>query len=280
MGDKARAYRQYLIPQHFLSECFGLLANTKITWFKTWAINRFIRKYHIDLKDALTPDPNAYATFNEFFIRKLTPQSRPIAEDANAIISPADGTIAQIGHANKNQLLQAKQFYFSLETLFGNDKKTASYFEDGAFTTIYLAPHNYHRVHMPINGRLERTIYVPGKLFSVNRATTDHIPNLYARNERFIAVFNTDVGKMAVVFVGAMIVGSIQPSWMNQPVRGKQIASIHFTNPIPFQKGDELGYFNLGSTVILLFEKNKTEWQPTLQPNSPINFGEKIGLLK
>lgn len=280
MRKSLHAYSQYLIPQHLLSRFAGILASTKTPWLKDWIIRRFIRVYKIDMNEALISDPAAYANFNHFFIRKLKPDLRPINFEKNIIASPADGAIAQLGKINKDQLLQAKGFDFTLAGLLGNDKLAASYFQDGSYATIYLAPNNYHRVHMPIDGRLVKSIFVPGKLFSVNQVTAQHIPQLYSRNERLITIYDTDIGKMAVILVGAMIVGSIQTSWMDQPVRGKKISSVHFTQPLTFKKGDEIGHFLLGSTVIILFEKNKVEWDARLKSEETVMFGEGIARIQ
>lgn len=202
---------------------------------------------------------------------------RPVAADTNGIVSPADGTIAQIGFIARNKMLCAKEHYFDLESLLGGDAQLAQHFYDGAFATIYLAPHNYHRVHMPVDGKLVQTIYVPGKLFSVNQHTSEYIPQLYSNNERLICIFESSVGRFALIFVGAMIVGSMQTIWMDNPIRGYEIAKENFAYPIPLDKGAEVGYFKLGSTVILLFEKNKVEWEKQLAAGNKIQVGELIG---
>ena len=183
---------------------------------------------------------------------------------------------AQIGNIQKKQLLQAKNFYFDLGTLLGGDTQLADNFHDGTFATIYLAPHNYHRVHMPLDGKLVKTIYVPGKLFSVNRMTSEIIPNLYSRNERLICVFDTTLGPMTIVLVGAMIVGSIQTVWMKNPIRANRIITETFSDGIQLIKGAELGYFKLGSTVILLFGKDKILSQSTLTTTSTLQVGQQI----
>lgn len=275
MPKQFLTFLQRFLPQHTLSQLMGRLAESHYPWIKDYLINQFSRRYQINLDEALISDPKNYPTFNSFFIRQLKPNARPIAE--GDLISPVDGTIAQLGHIHKNQLLQAKQHYFDLETLLGNDTQLAQTFYDGNFATLYLAPHNYHRVHMPIAGKLIKTIYVPGKLFSVNRITSELIPNLYSRNERLICVFETAAGKVAVILVGAMIVGSIQTAWMDQPIRAKQIITQSFSDGMPLTKGAELGYFKVGSTVILLFEKNKIEWLSSITSESQIQLGQLFG---
>lgn len=276
MFKKASTYLQYIMPKMLLTRFGGWLAESRHPKLKPILIHYFINKYKIPLHEALEENPEAYDCFNDFFIRKLKPSLRPIANGRDEIASPADGTIAQIGYIKQKQLLQAKNFYYDLPTLLGNNVALAEKFYDGAFATIYLAPQNYHRVHMPLTGQLIQTIYVPGKLFSVNKMTSELIPQLYSRNERLISIFETEAGTMAVILIGAMIVGSIQPVWKNPLHRTDQIETETFSN-ITLQKGKELGHFKLGSTVIVLFSKNKVRWNDTLQPKSNICFGEPFG---
>ena len=278
MLNKISVSFQYLLPQHLLSTLMGRIAESHQPWLKNFLIRRFMKVYNIDLQEAVTQNPYDFPTFNSFFIRELKPELRPICPGKQDIASPVDGTISEIGYINQNQLLQAKNHYFDLETLLGNDKKLAQLFYNGAFATLYLAPHNYHRVHMPSTGQLEKTIYVPGKLFSVNRMTTELIPGLYSRNERFISIFNTDAGKIAVILVGAMIVGSIQTVWMRAPIaHSSKIITEEFSNGPHLTKGDQLGFFSLGSTVIILSQQNTIEWSPSLQSNSLIKVGQFLG---
>lgn len=244
-------YCQYLLPQHLLSVIMGKLANSRVSWVKNTLIDFFCYKYPINLEEAVIQNPHDYPTFNDFFTRSLKPDARPVASEAHCLVSPADGTIAQTGKIEGQQLLQAKGMYFNLSTLLGGQSETAALFENGSFATVYLAPHNYHQVHMPFTGTLRQSIYIPGRLFSVNRMTSELIPNLYARNERLVLIFDTEAGPMAVIMVGAMIVGSMQTVWMTEPVRGSRI---EVTQPVPqtLEKGAELGRFLMGSTVILL----------------------------
>jgi len=268
---------QYVLPQHLLSQSIGWLADSHLPWLKNAFIRIFITMYHVNLREAIVEDPSAYPTFNDFFTRHLKPELRPIAPSPQAIATPADGTLSQCGRIQQDQLLQAKQFYFDLPTLLGNDVTDAQTFLNGYFATIYLAPHNYHRVHMPITGKLIKTVYVPGKLFSVNRMTSELIPQLYSRNERLICYFQTEVGTMAVILVGAMIVGSIQTVWMDDPVRATHVQ----TEPAPYDfilnKGAELGLFKMGSTVIVLFPQDTIQWSPTLQSSQLVHMGEELG---
>lgn len=268
---------QSLLPQHLISQCAGKLAESPHPLLKNWLIKLFIKHYQVDLSEALLEKPESYLSFNEFFTRQLKPNVRTISPGVNDIVSPVDGAIAQIGQANKDQLLQAKNFYFDLKSLLANDEVLANNFHDGLFATLYLAPHNYHRVHMPLDGHLVKTIYVPGKLFSVNGMTANSIPNLYSRNERLICIFETRAGLVALIFVGAIIVGSIKPVWLDEPQRNKNVMIQEFAQPIKFTKGEELGYFKLGSTVILLFIKNKIKWSTNSKPENLVQIGELLG---
>lgn len=271
---------QYLLPHHLLAKFMGWLAECRTPWFKNFFIKRFIKRYNVDMTIAMVEDPDAYPTFNQFFIRQLKPQIRPIAAGEKDIACPVDGVIAQLGAVNKNQLLQAKYVYYDLETLLGGDTTLVQSFYDGSFITLYLAPNNYHRVHMPLSGKLQKTVYVPGSLFSVNRMTSDIIPNLYTRNERLISIFDTEAGSMAVILVGAMFVGSIQTVWMNAPVRASQKHTEIYPNHPVLTKGAELGHFKMGSTVIILYQKDKTAWLPSLHSNSSVELGQILGIMR
>lgn len=279
MFKRILVYFQYIVPQHFLSTLIGWMAESRTTWLKNWLIKNFARLYKVNMQDAVITNMQDYLTFNDFFIRHLKPELRPITKEEKNIAAPIDGIVSQIGHIKKNQLLQAKNLYFDLETLLGNDTELAKVFYDGPFVTFYLGPPDYHRVHMPLSGKLKKTIYVPGRLFSVNRITSEVIPNLYGRNERLICTFDSDIGPFVLVFIGALIVGNIQTVWMNQPIRAKKIITQTFMDEIFLKKGAELGYFKLGSSVIILFEKNKIEWKPSIQNNVRVFFGQSIGKL-
>lgn len=270
-------FLQSIIPQHFLSFLAGRLADATCPKLKNFLISQFVKNYSINMSEYLVKNPLEYASFNDFFIRQLDMQFRPIAADEQAIVSPVDGTIAQIGRIKNNLLLQAKEYYFDLENLLGGDKTLADTFHDGKFATLYLAPHNYHRIHMPINGKLSKTIFVPGKLFSVNRMTSELVPNLFSRNERLVCIFDTDVGKMAVILVGALIVGSIQTVWMQQPIKSSTVQVDTFSNGPMLKKGEELGYFKLGSTVITLFGDHQIDWLISNQSGNLIQVGQQMG---
>lgn len=275
MKNKLFLYAQYLTPQRLLTNIAGILAESQTPWFKNFLIKQFTKRYQVNMAEANNTNALAYTSFNDFFTRKLKPAFRPIAKAPNAIASPVDGCVSQIGSIQKQQLVQAKGFNYDLSSLLADDKALTETFTGGMFATLYLAPHDYHRVHMPIDGKLIQSIYVPGKLFSVNRLTAENIPNIFSRNERLICIFDTAIGHMAVIFVGAMIVGNIQPIWMQHAIRSENI-TIN-THSQTFQKGDELGLFKLGSTVILLFEKNKMTWNNALNEQTIIKMGQLIG---
>ncbi len=271
---------QYLLPQHTLSRLMGKLANSGYAPLKNFMIRHYVNFYKVDMSEAEQPDITAYSNFNNFFIRHLRSDARPIANDTQAIISPADGTISQIGTITNGRIIQAKNHDYSVIDLLGGDAARAEIFSDGNFMTAYLSPRDYHRVHMPISGTLQEMIYVPGKLFSVQPATVERIDNLFARNERMIAMFNTELGPMAMIMVGAINVASIHTAWHGQ-VTPPATRSIQYwrypkTMNIHLNRADEMGYFQLGSTVIVLFAKNAIQWAPDLTAGNTIKFGQAI----
>ena len=230
---------------------------------------------------ALNEDALSYESFNHFFTRALKPEARPIDNKINSIASPVDGVISQIGLIDTNNILQAKGRNYTLEQLLAGQEKWCHVFRDGSFATIYLSPKDYHRIHMPCAGTLKQMTYVPGKLFSVSPLTTRVIPGVFARNERALCFFETEFGSVAVILVGAMIVGGMETVWKGAvtPPHGDRIAHWHYTDedtPKTFQKGDEMGRFNLGSTVILLFEKNRIQWENSLNSESEVTVGKLI----
>lgn len=267
---------QHVLPKHLLTKIVGKLANVHTPWLKNFLIDSFIKIYGIDMTIAVIENPHDYPTFNSFFTRQLKSQLRPIATEPGAILSPVDGTVTQFGTIQKNQLLQAKKHYYDLETLLGNTTIANDFFE-GTFATFYLAPYDYHRVHMPLSGELAKAIYVPGKLYSVNPASRESIPYLYTRNERLITLFNTETGPLALIFVASMIVGGIKTTWMDKPFRSYKNEEVSIPKNFRLQAGDELGYFCMGSTVILLFPDSKSHWLPTLKANHAVKYGEVIG---
>ena len=261
----------------------GALACSKHHIIKNYFIKIFCYFYKINMLEAIEEQPLNYASFHDFFIRRLKEAARPIDQASNTVASPADGTISQQGILNQNQLVQAKGQTYTLDALLANDQEWAKKFQHGLFQTIYLAPHNYHRVHMPVAGVLKKMIYVPGKLFSVSLFTAEHVPDLFVKNERVVCFFDTELGPMAVILVGAMIVGSIHTVWAGKITpknrsHKNQIESIDYPidNAIKLEKGAELGYFSLGSTVITLFSQDKISWLETLNEHQSIQMGEKI----
>lgn len=279
-----RTFIQYFLPHKIISTIARLCANCKVVWIKNYLIDYFIKRYHVNMQEAIVEDPFAYATYNDFFTRKLKPASRPIDLTKIAIVSPADGCIAQIGTIRDNQILQAKGHNYTVQSLLGDLPELATPFINGNFVTIYLAPKDYHRVHMPLSGKLQQMIYVPGKLFSVNNHAAENIPSVFARNERVIAIFDTELGKMAVILVGAMIVGSIETSWAGTitPPHSKTIKTWNYENmaPLTLNKGEEMGLFKLGSTVIVLFSPDMATWDPNIISGLNIKIGSKIGSIK
>lgn len=270
---------QSLLPQHGLSRFAGWIANCKQTWIKNRLIHGFIRHYNVDMMLAQEENPENYINFNHFFTRSLKPEKRPISSNAADIVSPVDGTISQIGDIKQNQLIQAKKIDYNLQALLGGSAKLAAQFQGGKFATLYLAPQDYHRVHIPYSGELKEMIYVPGRLFSVDAQTTTELPNLFVRNERVITLFSTPIGPMAVILVGAMLVGSINTPWEGiiAPASKRHIYHWHYLdNKISLLKGQEVGQFQLGSTVIILFAPDRMKWLAHLSGRK-VKFGENIG---
>jgi phosphatidylserine decarboxylase len=279
--DKLFVTLQYLIPQHALSRLVGMLARSEVPWIKTTFINLFMKRFGIDLSEAQIEDPDQFETFNAFFTRALKEDARPLeAADAADIACPADGAVSQLGAIRANQVFQAKGHDYSLYDLLGGDSALASEFTNGQFATIYLSPRDYHRVHMPVTGTLRETRYVPGDLFSVNEATANGVPNLFARNERLVCIFDTEHGPAAVILVGAMIVAGIETVFSGQVTPlPKQVVTTDYqrTAPITLEKGDELGRFLLGSTVVLLVPEGKANFEADLKAGSMVRVKGKLG---
>ncbi len=274
---------QYVVPQHLLSRLTGRLAECRIGWIKNQLIKVFIKRFNVDMSEALQEDPTAYVNFNDFFTRELKPDAREILADPTQLVSPADGAISELGLLQHGQLLQAKGINYSLTRLLGGNLEKAQPFMGGSFATIYLSPKDYHRVHMPLQGRLLETIYVPGKLFSVNQATADNVPGLFARNERLVCFFETPAGPMALILVGAMIVAGIETVWDGQVAPpARKVTLKDFTNPQPIvlEKGQEMGRFKLGSTAILVFGPDAVVWNESLQNGTKVKLGEALATLK
>ncbi|WP_166264211.1 archaetidylserine decarboxylase [Marinobacter caseinilyticus] len=282
MLDKLFILSQYLAPQLTISKLAGKLAdNEHQPELKNRVIRWFIGRYGVDMSEATESDPSQYASFNAFFTRTLKPGLRPIAGDDSVFVSPVDGAISQLGHISSDRVFQAKGQSFSLTELLGGSSDRAHPFADGEFATIYLAPRDYHRIHMPVAGTLREMVHVPGKLFSVNPVTAQNVPNLFARNERVAAIFDTEFGPMALVLVGAMIVGSVETTWAGIVAPGtKDVSSVRYNdsaNPICFEKGEEMGRFRLGSTVVMVVPKDAVKWNPELTAESSVKMGQAFG---
>jgi len=277
-----KVFYQHLLPQHLLS---GLMYRlTRVTWtpLKNFLITSFIRIYNVDMSIAARPDPADYVHFNDFFTRGLTPSARLVDGAADAVVSPVDGIVSQAGTITGGKLIQAKGMDYSIEALLAGDQTLANTFANGDFITLYLSPRDYHRIHMPVTGTLKSMSYIPGDLFSVNPATTETIDKLFARNERVIQVFDTEIGSMALIMVGAIFVGSMETVWAGQltPATGRNPSIVDYTNsgkPVRLLKGEEMGRFNMGSTVILLFENNRLSWENAIQAEYRVELGQKIG---
>jgi phosphatidylserine decarboxylase len=271
---------QYLLPQHGLSRLILAATRVRTPWFKNWTIRGFLKLYRVDMTEAAESDPYRYGSFNEFFTRALKAGVRPVANDHAAVASPVDGCVSEAGTIDRDRLLQAKGRYYGLTDLLAA-QPWASRFEGGSYATIYLAPFNYHRVHMPLRGELKETVYVPGRLFSVNAVTARHVPALFARNERVLTLFDTGaIGQFAMVLVGALNVGSMATVWAGDitPAARRVVTRIPGP-PTTLEKGAELGRFNMGSTVILLFEPNRVRWHPWVRAGSVVRLGQSLGVI-
>ena len=278
LSDYIKSAAVYVLPHHAVSRLVYKATRIKSSYVPA-AIRKFCQVFDVNMDEAVNPDPNSYATFNKFFTRPIKPELRPIVAGENMLASPVDGAISQISNIKAGEIFQAKGHSFSAQTLLGGDVETAKPFLNGKFTTIYLSPRDYHRIHMPIDGTLQQQIYIPGRLYSVAPFTVKTVKGIFARNERVVTLFDTEYGKMAVVLVGAINVAAIETVWdgLVTPPAGKQIESKDYKDEHIFlKKGDELGRFNMGSTVILLFENN-IAWNQKFSEGSPIKMGELLG---
>lgn len=274
---------QYLLPQHFLSRQVHRLARSRLKPVKNALIRSFMRHFHPDMSDAAEPEPLEYPSFNAFFTRSLRPGSRRCAPDPLALVSPVDGTVSQIGRIEGSSLLQAKGHEYSVEALLGGASGWAERFAGGSFATLYLAPYDYHRIHMPAAATLRAAWFIPGRLFSVNAVTAAAVPGLFARNERVVCAFEEGPLSFALALVGALFVGSIATAWHGDvtscsPRRATELPLDTGRAPLRLERGAELGRFNMGSTVILLLPRGAGEWLPRLQPGSPVRVGQTLAL--
>jgi len=285
IGGRLFVWLQYLLPQHGISRLVLIATRVRTPWFKNALIRGFLRMFDVDMQDAVEIDPLRYSTFNAFFTRALRPGTRPLDPDPDAIASPVDGMVSECGAIEGDSLLQAKGRRYTLADLLAG-RTWARRFEGGSFVTIYLAPFNYHRIHMPVRGSLQETWYVPGRLFSVNMLTARLVPRLFARNERIVCLFDTQAGAFALVMVGALNVGSMATVWAGDIApasrRGgaRRVLTRLPDTPLTLEKGAELGRFNMGSTVILLFEPKRAHWRAALSPDLRVRLGETLGVLE
>jgi len=261
-------YMQRLVPHHALSRLIGFFADSKVPWFKNLCIDTFINVYKVDMLESARKNAADFENFNDFFTRELSVDARTISGN---ITCPADGMVSAVGKIEHNQIFQAKELTYSLEKLLATGNVAG--FTDGSFITIYLAPNNYHRVHFPTDASLQSSRYVPGKLFSVNQITTNNIPDLFANNERLICDTTTDEGPVSIIMIGAMIVAGIETTWRANAYPAARFHSETFDTPRQYHKGDELGQFHLGSTVILLFQRH-VNWQ--VQAGDTVRFGDSL----
>jgi len=277
--DKLKITLQYILPKHLISRLVGKLAAAKLGFISHALINLFIKAYNINMQEAQFEKASDYDSFNAFFTRPLKAGLRPLATEQDIIAHPVDGKISQLGDIIAGQLVQAKNHDYSLQSLLGGKAETADPFLGGKFATIYLAPKDYHRIHMPVTGTLREMIYVPGELFSVNPLTAENVPDLFARNERVVTIFDTELGPMALVLVGATIVASIETVWAGTvtPPAGKDVFRWQYPatglNSVTLEKGAEMGRFKLGSTVILAFPANSMAFLPEQQPGTVTRMG-------
>jgi phosphatidylserine decarboxylase len=256
------------------------LTHSKNKTLKDIFISQIIKSYGVNMAEALIDDINSFESFNDFFTRELKTNVRPLADAKNAIVSPADGVVSQAGNIEQGDIFQAKGKSFTAIDLLGGNAQRAEPFNNGIFTTIYLSPKDYHRLHMPITGQLIEMVHVSGKLFSVNGATTEGVAGLFARNERVVAIFETEVGKMALVLVGAIFVSSIETVWHGvvTPPTIKGVREWQYSDNAPvLNKGDEMGRFNMGSTIIVLFENNKVAWDSDLKAGKAVKLRARLG---
>lgn len=284
LRERAFVSLQYLLPQHLLSSVVYHLTRSRIRWFKDALISAFLRGFHPDMSDAEITDPHAYSSFNTFFTRALRADARPAANESTSIASPVDGSVSQAGEIRDDRLYQAKGHDYTLGQLLAESTDYVERFRGGQFATIYLAPFNYHRVHMPLEGQLSGAWHVPGSLFSVNQTTASLVPGLFARNERVICQFESPAGPFAVILVGALFVGSIRTVWHGEvtPCRagGPNSLTPDAAIPLRLPRGAEMARFNMGSTVILLLPPGMGSWQPSLLPGQTVKVGQALGQLQ
>jgi len=272
---------QHILPHHLLSRLMRQLTHSRNKIWKNLFIKGIASHYGVNMEEAIDSDINAYSSFNQFFTRELKAGTRTIANNPGDIASPADGSVSQAGDITEGNIIQAKGKSYTATDLLGGDEERAAPFLNGKFTTIYLSPKDYHRLHMPLDGRLTEMVHVPGRLFSVNGATVNSVPRLFARNERVVAIFDTEIGPMALVLVGAIFVASIETVWHGEvtPPTSKSIRTWQYIrkNAPKLNRGEEMGRFNMGSTIIVLYGKDVINWEKAFTAGKKVQLGEKIG---
>ena len=281
LADYLKFWPLYLLPHHAISRLTFRVTRIRTPWFKNLLIRWFARHYQVDWSEAQHGGPEDYPSFNAFFTRALAEGARRIEGAAETVVCPADGHISQIGSLDDDALLQAKGRTFSAVALLGGDAGRSAPFRGGRFVTVYLSPRDYHRVHMPLAGELRQTVYVPGRLFSVAPHTTRTTPNLFARNERLVSLFATEAGPMAVVLVGAINVAAIETVWaglVTPPHRSRIEVRNFRPGEVRLERGAELGRFNMGSTVIVLFPPGRIDWRQDLAAEQPVQVGQRLGI--
>ena len=284
LKDSLFAAWQYPVPHHLLSRALGLLTHAENRWIKLAFMRLIIKRFGINMDEALEQDLNQYKHFNAFFTRALKADARSIVKESDKLACPVDGFVSQMGLIKQDQIFQAKGHNYSLGTLLGGDDKWAKQFVNGEFATLYLSPKDYHRIHMPCDAKLKEMRHVPGRLFSVNPKTVRTVPGLFARNERVVCLFNTPVGPMSMILVGAIFVASIETVWsgvITPPTQKEIQTSIYGEGfqKVGLRKGQEMGRFNMGSTVILLFGKDKMKWVEGLNSETHVQLGQEIGTI-
>ena len=280
--EKLFAGLQYLLPQRLLSRLVNGFMRIRLAPVKDLQIAIVGGLAGVDWSESRLQDSADFLTFNDFFTRELADGLRPIDPDPESLVSPSDGRISQCGRITNDRILQAKGHHFSIRALLAHDPDCAA-FNNGFFHTIYLSPRDYHRVHMPVSGKLLRTIHVPGRLFSVSPGTVRQVPNLFARNERLVNIFDTDQGPFAVIMIGAIFVSSMDTVWAGTVTpRRRRPTTVDYRLPetVTLAKGEEMGRFNMGSTVILLFPENSLDWDETLVPGASVQMGQQVAALK
>ncbi len=279
---------QYILPHHLLTWCVRGITRIRFAPFKNSAIKLFIRAFKVDMSIAQEETPSAYPDFNSFFTRPLKDGARPIASAPGEIACPVDGEISQLGKiSDSGRIFQAKGHDYSLEELLGGSKELATLFQNGSFATIYLSPRDYHRIHMPLKGKLQEMTYIPGRLFSVSKFASEHVPRLFARNERLVNLFETEAGPMALIMVGALNVAGMETVWagnipesVNWEIKKWCYSDNSAEKEIELAHGEEMGRFNMGSTVILLYAENRIQWSNELSAECPVRMGQLLATIR